>query len=124
MPRTLRERNAAAVNVDLGNVSVNIEQPTEGTKKARRWETADPQIDLPAGAYAVHIRHIDVNGGEYSVNTEPQTYGDIWEDEYRYNRTDNIEDYVPAITILNPQGVRMAIKVSYPSNHPFNPDAL
>lgn len=124
MPEMRKERAAAAVSVDLGNVNVQVDPITAGVQKTFRGDRNTANLVLPAGAYSVYLRHADVSGGEITVNGEPIKYGGTFNKEAQLNHTTNEQDFVPEVTIANPQGKTFWLDVAYPSSSPFNPDVI
>ncbi|MEM9929931.1 MAG: hypothetical protein AAF840_08945 [Bacteroidota bacterium] len=123
MPEMRKESAAAAVNVDLGNVNVQIDPVTAGVQKTFRGDR-NGNLVLPAGAYSVYLRHADVSGGVITVNGEPIQYNGTFSKEAQLNRVTNQQDFVPEITIVNPDGKIFWLDAAYPSSSSFNPDAI
>lgn len=119
-----RETAAAAVNVELGDVSVNVQPPTAGTVKERTWETNQVNLVLPAGAYSVHVSHVDPAGGQFTANGEPITFNRYYERQTRRDEVNNRQDFTPEVTIANPDARTIRISVSYPSSSNVNPNLL
>lgn len=112
------------VTLDVANLNVDIAPVASGTVKERSWETTDADVTIPAGAYSVHVRHIDPTGGQITVNGEPFSFNRLFERSVREDRVNNTQDFTPEVIINNPQGRAVAISVSYPSSSPVNPDLL
>lgn len=118
-----KETPPGRVDVQLGDVAINTEPVTSGTTKERSWEiTGD--LTLPAGAYTVHVRHVDPSMGEITVNDQAIGYGRYYERSSREDLVNKTQDFTPEVVIDNPDGKRIAISVSYPSSSPVNPDLL
>jgi hypothetical protein len=122
MPEMRKER--AAANLSLGEVSVNLANPTAGVQKSRRLESTAVALSVPAGGHYVQVRHIDPAGGEITVNGEPLTYNDSWSAESRPDATNNRVDFVAAVEIQNPTGRLFALRVDFPSSSSFDPTTL
>jgi hypothetical protein len=123
MPEMRKERAAAAVNVDLGNVNVQVEPVTAGVQKTFRGDRNGALV-LPAGAYSVYLRHADPTGGQITVNGEPIKYGGTFNKEAQLNHTTKEQDFVPEVTIDNPDGKTYWLDVAYPSSSNFNPAVI
>lgn len=119
-----KERNPGQVSVDLGNVNIDIEPVTSGTLKERRWETTNSNILLPAGAYSIHVRHVDPSGRNVNVNGEQISFNQFFSRASREDLVAKKQDFTPEVIIVNPEGKKVAISVSYPSSSNVNPDQL
>ncbi|MEO0733393.1 MAG: hypothetical protein AAFZ52_11200 [Bacteroidota bacterium] len=124
MPEMRKEFAPRAVNFNAGDVTLETTPPTAGTVKDRRWDTDDTDIVLPAGAYSVHIRHVDPQGGDVAVNGETLQFNDFFSRQVWLDEVNNRQDFTPEVTVANPLGRRLSLSVSYPSSSPVNPDQL
>lgn len=125
MPDMRKEGITPPVNLDVANLNVAIDPVTAGTVKERYWEITG-EVTLPAGAYSIHVRHVDfnANGSQATINGQDIGYNRFYERSVREDLVTKKQDFTPEVTILNPDGVRLAISVSYPSSSPVNPDLL
>ncbi|MEM6397783.1 MAG: hypothetical protein AAF741_15650 [Bacteroidota bacterium] len=113
--------------VSLGDVQLDIDRPDAGVQKTYRGERTDNLVGanaLPAGAYYIQVKHIDPLGGQILVNGEPLgNTGASWHAEDRIDRTNNSQDFCEAVEI-QADGTAYYLRVSYPSNDPFDPSTL
>lgn len=125
MAQSRKEGVTPPVRLDVGELNVSIDPVTAGTVKERYWEVTD-EVVLPAGAYSIHIRHIDfnANGQVATINGQAIGYNRTYERSVRENLVTKKQDFTPEVTIQNPDGVKLAISVSYPSSSTVNPDLL
>ena len=124
MPLMFKESVNQPAQVNLGDVSIQPDAYTSGTVKERSWETDRANLTLPAGAYSVHVRHIDPTGGVLTINGENFGFNRLFEREYRTDETTKKQDFTPEVIIQNLARKKMAISVSYPSASPVNVDQL
>ena len=124
MAEMRKERPAASLTVDLGNVNVAISQPTSGTKLKFRGDRNTQSLILPAGAYSVYIRNADFGTGEFSVNGEVIAPNGVYSDNAQFDHARNNQDFLDEIVIDNPAGKKFWLDVSYPSSSNFNPDSI
>lgn len=95
---------------------------TEGIQKTFMG-LRDTNVSLPSGGYYIVVTHNDPSGGAITVNGESLAFGDRYSTEVQYDRTENKQDFAEAVNIES-DGVEYALRVSYPSVHPFNPNTL
>jgi hypothetical protein len=112
------------VRLDVASLDINIEPVTSGTLKERRWETTNSNILLPAGAYSIHVRHVDPSGRNVNVNGEQISFNQFFSRASREDLVAKKQDFTPEVIIVNPEGKKVAISVSYPSSSNVNPDQL
>lgn len=124
MPEMRKEGIAPPVTLDVDSLNVSVDPYTSGTVKERSWETGGANLVLPAGAYSVHVRHIDPTGGIITVNGESFAFNRYFERAVRTDETTKKQDFTPEVIIQNPEGKKLAISVAYPSASPVNPDLL
>lgn len=111
-------------NVNLGDVSVQIESPTEGQIKEFRGDRT-ANVVLPAGAYYIFVQNVDPDPTSNDIIVNGQTLGfnEIFTIEARFDRPANRQDYPGAVTITA-NGTEYALRVEYPSDSPFDPSTL
>lgn len=114
--------NPSVANVNLDNANVQIEPPQAGTIKPFRGDST-VDVVLPAGAYEIFVQHIDPAGGNINVNGQLLKFNGIASFKERFDRPANRQDYCPEVTIVA-DGTKYALRVEYPSDHPFDPSTL
>lgn len=114
-----KEGSPSTINLD--NITVAPTPVAAGVQKTYRGERTD-DLSLPAGAYYIEVRNVDV-AGSIQVNGESLGYNGIYHADVRTNQSAGTQDFVEAVEIVA-AGRKYQVRVSYPSNHPINIDSL
>ena len=115
-----KEHKQGAIQVTTGDLSVSVTPPTQGVKKDCRMKVTSG-VTIPAGAYYVEIRHVDPVNHGVTVNGKPIEFGDIFADTAQTDQVNNIQDFVPEISIINTNNAHLDVFVSYPSSSQVDP---
>lgn len=115
---------ASTTEVDFGNANIEVEiaPPTAGELKEYRGNR-NTDVVLPAGAYSIFVQHIEPAGGTIQVNGQDYAFNEIYSSEVRFDRADNRQDFVGQVSIVA-NSKNYALRVEYPSDHPFDPSTL
>lgn len=124
MPYMFKESPQKAAAVSLGDVTIPANEFTAGAPKERAWDTTNTNITLPAGAYSVLVKHVDPTGGTITVNGEEKGFNRSYQRSTQQDLVGKKQDFAPEVIILNPEGRKVAISVSYPSSSNVNPSVL
>ena len=114
--------NPSEANLNLDNANVQLEPASQGVQKSYRGER-DDNLELEAGAYYVFVRNTDPSGATLTVNGEEISFNGSWSAEDRFDHPANRQDFVEAISI-QANGTNYFLRVSYPSDSPFDPNSL
>lgn len=120
MPEMRKEVPAGTIS--LNNVSIPVQQVTEGVQKTWRGNRIDDLV-LESGAYTVSIINTDTGGGTILVNGRTITFGGEYNAKVFKDEASNRQDFCEEINITA-NGANYWLAVIYPSDHSFNPSTL